>query len=77
MNRTLLILLLLDLVGTLLFAAGLFTLMDFSPTLVPPSLQFPFYEWLLLLLGGAMTLPYILYVLSGRARQQRNKPSDE
>ncbi len=50
-------LLLLDLIGTLLIAIGMYELLTPGTRLFPELLSFRYYEWLLILAGLAIMLP--------------------
>jgi hypothetical protein len=64
-------LLLLDLVGTLLFAMGLYELFTPGTALMPAALSFPFHEWVLIAAGLASMLPAVSGLLAVMARARR------
>jgi hypothetical protein len=47
----------LDLLGTLLLVFGLLELFNKDSSLFPASLRFPYYEWLLIVIGLLIMLP--------------------
>lgn len=49
----------LDLLGTLLLAFGLLELFNRDDSLFPAHLQFPYYEWTLILIGLLIMLPAV------------------
>ena len=67
-------LLLLDLAGSLLLALGLVEL--FSPVgeLVPAAFRFPYYAPVMIVLGGLLTLPFLLDLLK---QARSGKPEQE
>jgi hypothetical protein len=50
----------LDLLGTLLLVFGLLELFNWDGKLFPPALQFPYYEWTLILIGLLIMLPAVV-----------------
>ena len=56
-------LLLLDLIGTILFAVGIIDLVNDSD-LVPSSLQFNKYEIVMIITGILFILPFIKYIIN-------------
>jgi hypothetical protein len=64
-------LLLLDLIGTLLIAMGLYELFIPGTGLLPDSLSFPYHEWALIAAGLAIVLPAISGLLAFLARARR------
>jgi hypothetical protein len=65
-------LLLLDLIGTLLIAVGLYELFTPGTGLLPGALSFPCHEWALIAAGLAVMLPAVsgLLVFLARARRR-------
>jgi hypothetical protein len=49
----------LDLLGTLLLVFGLLELFNDDSSLFPAGLQFPYYEWALILIGLLIMLPAV------------------
>jgi hypothetical protein len=64
-------LLLLDLLGTLLIAMGLYELFTPGTGLLPESLSFPYHEWALIAAGLAIMLPAASGLLAFLARARR------
>jgi len=64
-------LLLLDLIGTLLVALGLYELFAPGPGLLPDSLSFPYHEWALIAAGLAIMLPAVSRLLAFLAQARR------
>ena len=61
----------LDLLGTLLLAAGAMGLFS-GGSLLPKAWQFPGHNILLVIIGIAMILPYMRYVLGkGKSKRQQ------
>jgi len=50
----------LDLLGTLLLVFGLLELFNRDGSLFPAALQFPYYEWVLILIGCLIMLPAVV-----------------
>lgn len=69
-------LLALDLVGTLFFAVGAIGYFGEGGSLLPQAWQFPGHNFILITLGIAMIVPYMVYVMQkGSKRQQRKTGS--
>jgi len=64
-------LLLLDLIGTLLVAIGLYELFTLDTVLLPDLLAFPYHEWALIAAGLAIMLPAVGGLLAFLARARR------
>jgi len=64
-------LLLLDLIGTLLIAMGLYELFNPGAGLLPDSMSFPYHEWALIAAGLAIMLPAVSGLLAFLARTRR------
>ena len=64
-------LLLLDLIGTLLIALGLYQLFYPGTGLLPGSMSFPYHEWALIAAGLAIMLPAVNGLLAFLARARR------
>ena len=64
-------LLLLDLIGTLLVAMGLYELFSPETVLLPDLLAFPYHEWVLIAAGLAIMLPAVSGLLAFLARVRR------
>ena len=64
-------LLLLDLIGTLLIAIGLYELLAPDTGLLPDMLSFPYHEWVLIVAGLAVMLPAVSGLLAFLARARR------
>ena len=64
-------LLLLDLIGTLLIAMGLYELFKPGTGLLPDSLAFPYHEWALIVAGLASMLPAVSGLLAFMVRARR------
>jgi len=64
-------LLLLDLIGTLLIAIGLYELFTPDTELLPDLLAFPYHEWALIAAGLAIMLPAASGLLAFLARARR------
>jgi hypothetical protein len=64
-------LLLLDLIGTLLIAMGVYELLSRDTRLFPEPLSFSYYEWVLILAGLAIMLPAARGLLAFLAQARR------
>jgi hypothetical protein len=64
-------LLLLDLIGTLLIAMGMYELLTPGTRLLPEPLAFSYYEWVLILAGLAIMLPAVRGLLAFLAQARR------
>ena len=64
-------LLLLDLIGTVLIAMGVYALLTPGTGLFPEPLAFPYHEWLLILAGLAIMLPAVRDLLALLAQARR------
>ncbi|MDH3872098.1 MAG: DUF1418 family protein [Gammaproteobacteria bacterium] len=49
----------LDLLGTLLLVFGLLELFNRDGSLFPATLRFPYYEWVLIIIGLLIMLPAV------------------
>jgi hypothetical protein len=65
------VLLLLDLVGTLLFAIGALGRFGGYDDLVPAALRFPGHNLVLITLGILLIVPYALHVIAGARTTRR------
>ena len=64
-------LLLLDLIGTLLVAIGVYELFTPDTDLLPDLPAFPYHEWALIAAGLAIMLPAVSGLLAVMARARR------
>jgi len=64
-------LLLLDLIGTLLIAMGLYEVFTPGTVLLPDLLSFPYHEWALIAAGLAIMLPAVSGLLTFLVRARR------
>ena len=64
-------LLLLDLIGSLLIATGLYERFIPGSGLLPQALAFPYHEWVLIITGLAIMLPAVAGLLAFLARTRR------
>jgi len=64
-------LLLLDLIGTLLIATGLYEMFNPGTGLLPDAASFPYHEWALIAAGLAIMLPAAGGLLAFLARARR------
>jgi hypothetical protein len=63
--------LLLDLIGTLLIASGVYALLTPGTKLFPEAWSFPYLEWALILAGLAILLPAARGLLAFLAQTRR------
>jgi hypothetical protein len=63
--------LLLDLMGTLLVAIGVYALFTPGTSLFPETLSFPYHEWCLILAGLAIIPPAVRGLLAFLAQTRR------
>ena len=63
-------LLVLDFLGTILIALGLYELFSAEGSLFPEALRFPWYEWALILIGLAIMLPAVYGMVTHLARKR-------
>jgi len=64
-------LLLLDLIGTLLIATGLYEMFNPGTDLLPDAVSFSYHEWVLIAAGLAIMLPAAGGLLTFLARARR------
>lgn len=60
-------LLVLDSIGTLFIGLGLFEMFA-SKGFVPRTMQFPNYEWILIIVGVMFTVPFIAHLVKSIVR---------
>lgn len=73
MDSKMLGLLVLDLVGTVVFAVGAIGYFGEGGSLLPEAWRFPGHNFMLITLGIAMIVPYMVYVIRKGSRRQQRK----